>query len=365
MPISKVFFMDLKAHSGSNLLDRLEILVKKAGMMTLDYEKKFTAIKIHFGEPGNVAYIRPNFAARIVRLVKNGGGIPYLTDCNTLYKGRRGNAPDHLESAYENGFNPFAVGCHIIIADGVKGTEVKEIPINLKNVKNAKIGSAIANSDILISINHFKGHEETGFGGALKNIGMGSGAIGGKLEMHSGSKPKIVGQNCTACRICVRNCSRSAITIGKDKIAVIDYDKCIGCGQCVAVCQYNAAQVEWGGTATWEKIDEYAYAVLKDKPAFHVNFIMNVSPNCDCWSHNDAAIVPDIGIMASMDPVAIDRACVDMVNAAVPNKAGAVGDLAQGDDKFTRIYPNCNWKAGMDYAEKIGLGSQNYELVKI
>lgn len=365
MPKSKVYFTDLKTHSGVNLLDKLETLVKKAGILTFDYAKKLTAIKIHFGEPGNLAYIRPNYARRIVSLVKQAGGIPFLTDSNTLYKGRRGNAPDHLESAFENGFNPFAVGCHVIIADGIKGTDIKEIPVNQKNVKNAKIGSAIANSDIIISLNHFKGHEATGFGGALKNIGMGSGSIGGKLEMHSGAKPVIARNNCTGCRICEKNCSQNAITVAPDRIAVIDYDKCIGCGQCVAVCQYNAATVQWGGTDIWQKIDEYSLAVLKDKPAFHVNFIMNVSPNCDCWSNNDIAIVSDIGMAASLDPVAIDRACVDMVNEAVPVRTGATGDLSKGEDKFTHIYPDTDWKAGLAYAEKIGLGTQDYELVKI
>ena len=365
MPKSKVWFMDLKVHSGTNLLERLEVLLKKAGMMTLDFKKKMTAIKVHFGEPGNLAYIRPNYVGRIVRMVKDAGGLPYLTDCNTLYKGRRGNAPDHLESAYENGFNPFATGCHVVIADGIKGIEYREIETGQKGVKKAKIGSAIADCDVFLSVNHFKGHEATGFGGALKNIGMGSGSIGGKLEMHSGAKPVVIGKNCTGCRICEKNCSRSAIAVGADRIAVIDYAKCIGCGQCVAVCQYNAASVQWGGTDIWQKIDEYALAVLRGKPAFHVNFIINVSPNCDCWSHNDAAIVPDIGIMASSDPVAIDMASADMVNAAVPASAGVVADLAEGDDKFTKIYPDCGWRAGMEYAEKIGLGSRDYELVKI
>jgi uncharacterized protein len=365
MPKSKVYFMNLRTHSGVNILDRLEALVKKAGILGFDYNKKLTAIKVHFGEPGNVAYIRPNYVRRIVELVKKNGGLPFLTDANTLYKGRRGNAPDHLDSAYENGFNPFATGCHIIIADGIKGTDYREITVNQKNVKKAKIGSAIADADILISMNHFKGHEATGFGGALKNIGMGSGSIGGKLEMHSGSKPKVVRDMCTKCGVCTRNCSQEAITLGPDKIAVINYDKCIGCGQCVAVCQFNAAQVQWGGTDIWEKISEYSMAVLKDKPSFHINFIQNVSPNCDCWSNNDQAIVADIGILASFDPVALDKACVDKVNAAPGIEASAVGKIAPGEDKFHRIFPNCDWKAGMAYAEKIGLGSQDYELVEI
>jgi uncharacterized Fe-S center protein len=276
---------------------------------------------------------------------------------------------DHLEAAMENGFNPMVVGCNVIIADGLKGTEFREIEINFKHCKTAKIGAAIADSDVVISMNHFKGHEMTGFGGALKNLGMGSGSRGGKLEMHSASKPKIFSQNCVACGKCIKNCAQNAITFDENRKAAIDYDKCVGCGQCVAVCMYEAAQVIWNESADSanEKIAEYAFAVVKDKPSFHINFIMDVSPDCDCWANNDMPIVPSIGIAASYDPVALDRASVDLVNSA-PRIAGSRIDdehFHEGEDKFGHVHSNTDWKVGLKHGEEIGLGVQEYELVVI
>ena len=367
MEKAKVFFTDLKTRPGRNLLDKLEILMEKAGAGNIDYKDKFTAIKIHFGEPGNLAYIRPNYAFTVAEFIKKHGGRPFLTDANTLYSGKRANAVDHLESAHRNGFNSTSTGCNVIIADGLKGTEFREIEINMKHCKTAKIGSAIADADIVFSMNHFKGHEMTGFGGALKNIGMGSGSRGGKLEMHSASKPRIEEKNCTGCSVCIKSCSQNAIKLNASRVAVIDYDACIGCGQCVAVCMFNAAQVEWNEkaiTAT-EKISEYTYAVLKGKQHFHINFVMNVSPNCDCWSNNDCAIIHDIGILASFDPVAIDVASVDMVNRANAARGSVLENsgYVDGDDKFKHLYPNTDWRAGIDHAENIGLGNSQYDLI--
>ena len=364
---SKVFFTDLRTKPGSNLLDKLEKLIKEAGISQINFKNKFTAIKIHFGEPGNLAFIRPNYAARVVSVIKNLEGIPFLTDSNTLYTGKRSNAVDHLEAAMGNGFNPMVVGCNVIIADGLKGTEFREVEINLKHCKSAKIGSAIADADVIISMNHFKGHEMTGFGGALKNLGMGSGSRGGKLEMHSASKPKIIEKNCVSCGQCIKNCSQKAITFNKNGKAIIDYEKCIGCGQCVAMCRFDAAQVVWNESADSanEKIAEYAYAAIKDKQSFHINFIMDVSPDCDCFANNDIAIVSSIGIAASFDPVALDKACVDMVNSA-PTIKGSIlddGNYKDGEDKFGHIHANTNWKVGLQHGEEIGLGTQQYELI--
>lgn len=370
---SKVFFTDMRTRSGNNMLDKTEKLIKAAGIEKIDFKNKFVAIKIHFGEPGNLAFIRPNYVKAIVNVIKENGGIPFLTDCNTLYTGRRANAVDHLEAAAENGFNYITTGCNVIIADGLKGTEYREIEINQKYCKTAKIGSAIADADIVISINHFKGHEMTGMGGALKNLGMGSGSRGGKLQMHSASQPKISREKCVGCGTCARNCSQGAIEIDKDKKAVIDYKKCIGCGQCVAVCRFEGAQVVWdeaGETASC-KIAEYTYAVLKDKPNFHINFIMDVSPDCDCFSSNDLPIVPNIGIAASFDPVALDMACGDLVNKAPMIDGSILGEVCKDHehteniDKFSCIHKNTNWKNTLTYGEKIGLGNTEYELKKI
>lgn len=369
---SKVFFINLRANPKLNLLNKLILLVQKAGIDSIDFNKKLTAIKIHFGEPGNLAYIRPNFAITLSNYLKKKGAVAFLTDSNTLYHGRRSNAADHIMSACENGFDPSVTGCPVIIADGLRGSDYSEIELGMELCKTAKIGKAIADADILVSMNHFKGHEMTGFGGALKNLGMGCASVAGKLELHSSSQPRIIAKNCTACKVCERNCAHDAIHIEADRIAHIDYNKCVGCGQCVAVCQYDSAVVIWDGAAETgaKKIAEYSLAVVKNKPSFHINFIMNVSPDCDCWGYNDFPLVADIGIAASSDPVALDKASADLVIQA-PALTGSVichnhseGDLS-GKDKFTLAHPNTFWKAGIEHAEKIGLGSANYQLIRI
>ncbi len=366
---SIVFFTDLRTKPGLNLLDKLRVLIHKLDFKKMEWKNRFVAVKIHFGEPGNLAYIRPNYAALVVEEIAKLGGKPFLTDANTLYLGQRANAVDHLQAAMRNGFNPMTLNCQVLIADGLKGTDYREILLDLKHCKTAKIGSVIADADIIFSLNHFKGHELTGFGGALKNLGMGSAARGGKLEMHSTSQPRVSPKKCVGCGICVRNCSQSALSLNASKKAQIDYNRCIGCGQCIAMCQYGAMQVVWNSQAdvAGEKIAEYAFAVVKDKPHFHVNFIMNVSPNCDCWSNNDMAVIPDIGIAASGDPVALDMACVDLVNQATLN-SGSVLDRSDFDmqkDKFCQIHPQTNWRASIDHAATIGLGNPEYELIRI
>ncbi|MDR0795923.1 MAG: DUF362 domain-containing protein [Tannerella sp.] len=372
MEASKVYFTNLRTNASNNLLKKLERLVTQAGISTIDFKDKFVAIKIHFGEPGNLAFIRPNYVARLVTMLRKAGAKPFLTDCATLYSGGRSNAVDHLQAATENGFNCLSAKCDVIIGDGLKGTDYRIVPIDGEYCREPKIGAAIVDADIILSMNHFKGHELTGFGGAMKNLGMGSASVGGKLELHASSKPTVDRGNCTGCKICVKYCAHHAVRLGKDKIAVIDEDKCVGCGQCIALCQFEAAVTsDWGTTElTSRKIAEYTKAVLSDKPNFHINFIMNVSPNCDCWDHNDAAIVPDLGIAASFDPVALDRACVDLVAKAPALQNSYLTDRYPGKhlehtDKFHLIHPDAFWEIGLEHAEKIGIGTQRYELIEL
>lgn len=372
MSESKVYFTNLRTTPSSNLLTKLERLVKKAGIENINFKNQFVAVKIHFGEPGNLAYLRPNYVARLVKLLQDWGAKPFLTDSNTLYSGGRSNAVDHLQSAMVNGFNPIAVPCHVIIADGLKGTDYKEVPAGGEYCKAPKIGTAVADADIVISMNHFKGHEQTGFGGALKNLGMGCASVGGKLELHSSSQPVVDRENCTGCRICVKYCAHDAIYLDEEKKATIDYDRCVGCGQCVALCQYDSAVMGSGDTTERLncKIAEYTQAVLLDKPHFHVSFILDVSPECDCWNHNDAAIIPDLGMAASFDPVALDQACADLVIQAPVLHSSGLGEKhphepLEGEDKFCLIHPDTNWQAGLDHAEKIGIGTRKYKLVTV
>ncbi len=371
MGTSKVYFTDMRTNPQNNLINKMIKVAKRAGIEKIDFKDQFVAIKIHFGEPGNVAYIRPNFAAALAKLIRELGGKPFLTDSNTLYSGGRSNAVDHLDAAMTNGFNPISAQCNVIIADGLKGTDQREIEIDGKYCKAPKIGTAIADADIVISMNHFKGHEMAGFGGALKNLGMGAASVPGKLELHASAQPKVDAEKCIGCKICEKHCAHDAIHVNEDRKAVIDYNKCVGCGQCVALCQHEAAVVSSYDTSENlnYKIAEYTKAVLKDKPNFHISFIMQVSPECDCWNHNDAAIVPDLGIAASFDPIALDQACADLVNKAPSLRTENMltekhhGCAHEGEDKFHIIHPDTNWQAGLEYGEEIGLGSRDYELV--
>ena len=367
---SKVYFADLRADVHENLQQKLTGLMKTAGMGDIDFQDKFVAIKLHFGEPGNLAFLRPNWARTVADFVKERGGKPFLTDCNTLYVGGRKNALDHMDSAMLNGFNPITTGCQIIIADGLKGSDEVEVPVaGGEYVKNAKIGRAVMDADVFISLTHFKGHEEAGFGGCLKNIGMGCGSRAGKMEQHNAGKPHVAQKHCIGCGQCRKICAHGApiITDGK---AHIDHDRCVGCGRCIAVCPKDAVRIDWDESTTNLncKIAEYTKAVVDGRPCFHISLVIDVSPNCDCRPENDMAIVPNVGMFASFDPVALDMACVDAVNAQTPLRGSAADDAhakAHVHDHFQRLHPDTNWRSCLEHGEKIGIGTREYELIKI
>ena len=327
------------------------------------------AIKLHFGEKGNTAFIRPNFIRAIVDRVRSLGGHPFLTDANTLYAGTRADSVSHLVTAIENGFAYAVVNAPLIIADGLRGGAFSPVTIDQEILKVAYIGSEIEESDSLLSVAHFKGHELSGFGGTIKNSGMGCASRRGKLVQHSDVSPKVQRKKCIGCGNCVEHCSQSAIAIDEEK-AAHQPQKCVGCGECILICSNKAIDVQWNADMAvfQKKMVEYAYAVLKSKKgrvAF-LNFLTDISPACDCYGHNDAPIVPDIGIMASIDPVAIDQASVDMVNRQMGLENTQLStNRAPGEDKFGGIYPKVAWKVQLEYAEKLGLGSRDYELVPI
>ena len=367
---SKVYFADLRADVHENLQQKLTRLMKTAGMGDIDFQDKFVAIKLHFGEPGNLAFLRPNWARTVADFVKERGGKPFLTDCNTLYVGGRKNALDHMDSAMLNGFNPMTTGCQIIIGDGLKGSDEVEVPVvGGEYVKNAKIGRAVMDADVFISLTHFKGHEEAGFGGCLKNIGMGCGSRAGKMEQHNAGKPHVAQKHCIGCGQCRKICAHGAPIIENGK-AHIDHDRCVGCGRCIAVCPKDAVRIDWDETTTNLncKIAEYTKAVVDGRPCFHISLVIDVSPNCDCHAENDMAIVPNVGMFASFDPVALDMACVDAVNAQTPLRGSAADDehaKAHVHDHFQRLHPDTNWRSCLEHGEKIGIGTRDYELIKI
>jgi uncharacterized Fe-S center protein len=363
---AEVFFTDVRAKSGNNLLDKVGRLFDRAGLADLIRPQDLVAVKLHFGERGNLAFIRPQFVRQIVDRIRAAGGKPFLTDAGTLYVGSRANAVDHVETALANGFAYATVDAPVVIADGLKGHDYVTVPIGLKHFKEARVASAAYQADALIAVTHFKGHEATGFGGVLKNIGMGLGTRAAKQAMHSDVLPKVDPEKCVACGRCTEWCPAGAITV--DETARIDPEKCMGCGECTITCIEGAVEISWKGESSTlqEKIAEYVYAVLKNKQgkAGFISFVVDVSPNCDCCNYNDAPIVPDVGILASTDPVAIDQACVDLVNAqaSLPN---AAVNLPPGADKFRGIYHDIDWNYQLAYGEQIGLGSRSYRLIKL
>ena len=368
MAKSKVYYTDMHVTGERNLLQKLEALMKKAGFENIDFKEKFVAVKVHFGEPENLAYLRANYAKVVCDYVKKLGGKPFVTDCNTLYVGGRKNALDHLDSAYTNGYNPFTTGVHTIIADGLKGTEERLVPVEGgEYVKEAKIGSAIMDADIIISLNHFKGHELTGFGGALKNLGMGCGSRAGKMEMHSAGKPQVEQEYCVGCGKCQRICAHDAPIITNGK-ATIDHNKCVGCGRCIGVCPKDAvmAAFDEANDVLNYKIAEYTKAVIQNRPNIHINMVVDVSPFCDCHAENDVAIVPDVGMFVSFDPVAVDKACADAVNKQ-PTVAGSILEKHghSHNDHFKDVSPETNWISALEHGEKIGIGTMDYELEKL
>lgn len=372
---SYVFFSDLRVSSERTLFDKLDILLDRVEIKRKIREKDLVAVKLHFGEKGNTAYIRPIFLRRIVDRIKKLKGKPFLTDTNTLYIGSRSEAISHLTTAYQNGFSYEVVDAPIIIADGLRGNSQVKVRIDRPIFKTVSIAHEIYMADAILSVAHFKGHELTGFGGTIKNLGMGCASREGKLSQHSNISPQVKGKICKGCEICLDWCPSGAISMvshqsGSKVIASIDATKCIGCGECILVCLAGAIQIQWNETIPifQKKIVEYAYGAIqrKKEKIICLNFLTQISPACDCYGFSDTPIVKDIGILASEDPVAIDQASVDLVNNEEGNQSSKLPtNWGKGEDKFRALYPEVDWSIQLSYAEEIGLGSRQYELIRI
>ena len=365
---SKVYFIDLRATMKENFIAKIGRLMDAAGIAATVGERDLTAVKIHFGERGNAAFIRPVYVGKVVETIKQVGGIPFLTDANTLYAGTRGNAASHLTTAIRNGFAYAVVEAPLVIADGLRGKNETAVPVNRKHFESVYIGTDIVEADALVSVAHFKGHELSGFGGTIKNVGMGCASRKGKLAQHSTLSPA-VGEQCIGCGECQAHCSQQAIAMVAEK-ARIDAEACIGCGECILICPNESIGVQWNQSIPifLENMVEYTAGVLANKAgkALFINFITDVSPACDCYPTNDAPIVRNIGVLAATDPVAIDQASVDLVNAE-PALAGCrlKTNTLPGEDKFKGIYPKVDWEIQLEYAQQLGLGSRSYELVQL
>ncbi len=357
---SKVYFMNMHADFKENSFAKLQRMIKKLPVEDIIKPGEMTAVKLHFGEQGTFAYIHPVWVREVVQTIKKRNATPFLTDTTSLYAGGRSYAVSHIETAISHGFAYSCVNAPIIISDGLKGQDGVKVTINKNHFKDVSIASGIYHADSMVVLSHFKGHVLSGFGGALKNIGMGCADKAGKYKMHLGAIPMIMPELCKGCLLCVSSCPGKAISL-TEKAPQIDSNHCLGCGQCFSFCKAGVFKINWGSTqpeTVTEKMVEFAYGALLNKVGrvgrvFFINFLLNITPDCDCLPFSDACVVPDIGIALSLDPVALDQASVDLVNQQSSNK-----------DVFATLHPQINWQRQLEYAQEIGLGSRDYELIK-
>lgn len=368
---SIVYFADLQAKSNKD-----SILVKTAQLLEKLYkdkpffkQKDLVGIKTHFGEIGLATFLRPIFSRSIVEKLKELGAIPFLFDTSTLYtNGLRTNAVGHITTAIKNGFSYATTGAAIIIADGIKGANHTEVEVDGKHFKKVKLASDIKHMDAIVCLSHFKGHCGTSFAGTLKTLSMGMACRAGKLEMHSDTKPFITNK-CTGCGICITLCPVGAIGITpspplppeeRGKVrgkASIDPEICIGCMRCDTHCPVNAIKFNWDSPSDilMEKMTEYILGTLKLKKdnIAYLNFLLDITPDCDCYGFSNAPIAPNIGALASFDPLAIDQAAIDLVNKSADS------------DIFKKTWPNINYEHILKYSEESGIGKREYKLIQI
>jgi hypothetical protein len=366
---STVYYADMRAGHRENLFAKISRLLERCDLAGRIREGSLVAVKVHFGERGNHTFVRPIFVRQVVDDIRKAGGKPFLTDSSTLYPGERKEAVSALSCAIENGFAYAVVNAPLIMCDGLRGHTAVEVPIDGQLLKRVPIGAEIVEADALVAVSHFKCHELTGFGGAIKNLGMGCASRQGKMTQHSTVAPAVSAKHCTGCRVCLASCAHDAITI-VDGTARIDPDLCTGCSRCITACGPKAIAIQWNEASdlVMRKMAEFARGAVSGKEGrtLFLNFITQVSPACDCYGHADAPVVNDIGICASTDPVALDQACADLVNAAPGNANTALQTGHEpGGDKFRGVYPHIDWTVQLAHGEAVGLGSRAYELVKI
>lgn len=352
---SKVYFSSLENKKFNSPLAKIKKLMNKCKASSMFEKSELIAIKVHFGELGNTSFIRPIFLRPVVEMLNATGAKPYLVDTNTLYVGMRTNTVDHLHNAMLNGFGYSTLQTPIVIGDGLRGENFIDFEVNLDIHKTVSLAADIANADGMVCISHFKGHEISGFGGAIKNLSMGCASRKGKMEMHSNSKPIVHQDNCTSCGRCLKNCAVNAIEMTPKAFIT---DKCTGCSRCIAVCPEHTININWDASSsdTMKRMVEYAYGIYKalNEKVVFINHITAVSPACDCYPGNDRPVVEDLGYAASLDPIALDKACLDMVAKACSNC-----------DPFAKLYPKIDSNIQFEHAKKIGFGSSDYKLINI
>ncbi|WDV45650.1 DUF362 domain-containing protein [Clostridiaceae bacterium M8S5] len=366
---SKVYFTDFRARTNKqNKIEKIKKLLDKLEVTNFISKNDLTAIKIHFGEQGGDTFINPIFVRPVADKIIQAGGKPFITDTNTLYSGSRHNSVDHMITAIEHGFNYAVTHAPVIIADGLKSDNFTNVDIDGKHFKSTKIASDIVNADSMIVMSHFKGHGMAGFGGAIKNLAMGCANAEGKKDQHS-LRPVVKNKKCKACGKCIEICPQNAVSM-VDGYAYIDKELCVGCAECIAMCQFQSIVLDWSVELQefTEKLTEYALGAVqgKENKIVYLNFLIDITPDCDCVPWSDTPIVPNIGMLASFDPVAIDKASLDLVNRQKPLRGSLLDESEHHDlDHFKRMHKSTKGNIQISYGEEIGLGSSEYELIKI
>jgi hypothetical protein len=347
-------------------------LLKAANLAAHLEAGDLVAVKLHFGEAGSTGFIQPIWLKPILDFLRKSGGKPFLTDTNTLYAGQRGEAVSHALLAASHGFDPNLLQAPVLIADGLKGTNQVSVAGSGtgRHFEHCYLAGDILEADCLVNLSHFKGHELAGFGGALKNLGMGCASRQGKMQQHCSLGPALSPERCQGCGRCVEVCSAGALALDQEGRITLERDLCLGCAACILACRDRALEVDWRTDVRdfLERMVEYAAVTVGcfAKPVLHLNFLVSITPECDCVGYSDAPICPDIGVLASFDPVALDQASLDLVNAAPVFGSHRLPDgLAPGQDKFKALFPRTRGDIALHFAEEIGLGRRSYELVAI
>ena len=353
--MSKVFFSKIeKRDKTKSIGEKVKRLYQKSELGKLFNKNDFLALKIHFGEAGNAGFINPFWLRPLVGYIKESVPHLFFTDSNTLYQGERANAIDHLKIAFGHKFSLQNLGAPVIISDGLFGRNFREVAISGKYFKKVKIASSIVEADSILGLAHLTGHCQTGLAGAIKNLAMGCASRQGKLEQHSEIFPEVDIKKCLGCQECISWCPVKAIECVEGK-AKIKKELCIGCGECTVVCRTEAIKIFWDDNLKrlQEKMAEYFSGVVKGKKVAFINFLTFFTKDCDCMSKDKVPLIEDIGIIASDDPVAIDKASADLLNQ---KKKG---------DIFKEIFPEIDWSIQLNYASQLGLGSLDYELIEV
>ena len=365
-----VWFWNLRASRKAPYPKQMRKLLERATKDATPRKGALTAVKVHFGERGVTGFVSPLRLKPVVNFLLGAGARPFLTDTSTLYAGQRGDAQAHALTAAAHGFDPNVLNAPVIFADGLFSTHEAEVEVGGKYVRTAYLAADIVHAEGLVVVSHFKGHELAGYGGALKNVAMGCATKRGKMHQHGCVAPKTFADKCKSCGQCLEACAPSALTLDAEQRIGVDRELCAGCGACFQACAHGGIEVDWNTDVNefLGRMYDYAAATLvcRAAPPLFVNFVVDVTPDCDCAGFSDAPLCADLGVAASLDPLALDQACLDLVAAAPPASGSKLPkDLPAGADKFRAVHGHVPENYGLDYAASLGLGSREYTLKRI